>query len=389
MDAFEDYKRMLKAIEEFRFQNNSVLEQVRSSMKILDTLDLIKSIENTAKKYSEMFSIQGSLAKLEEFYRSPALDMAREANLSISRLFSAGHIEEMLKERSRIHSFWQDKLVLSEFKIPKIDFAQLELQSQFAKISEISIFAESMLATLDLEKIANRFNITQDLQATFRNTFLDFNESYFHLLKSFEALRVNILSFPPSVTCLPPIEFCNGVLLAKQIFSHRLALIQQEEPINREIAKEAADSLEQSLGKINPLLIRLWKGAIKALDSQNPDRVRHFITSLRELFTQVLHRLAPDEQVRQWNSSPDYYQAGKPTRKARLLYICRDINYEPFSQFLEKDIDSVLACIDLFQEGTHAVLPPFDDSQLSSIKIRTESCIRFLLEVGLKQNARN
>jgi len=389
MDAFEDYNRILKAIEEFRFQSNYILEQVKSSMKIQDTLDLMKSVENSAKKYSEMFNIQSSLSKLEEFSRSPAFDIAREANLSISRLFSAWHIEEMLNEHSRIHSLWQAKFTLPQFKPPQIDFAQIELQSQFAKISEISIFAERMLARLDLDKISDSLNIAQDFQATFRNTFLDLNESYSHLLKSFEAPRINILSFPPAVTCLPPIEFYSAVFLAKQISYYPHPPLHEQEPICREIAEETADSMEESLAKIDPHLIRLWSGAIKALDSKNPDKVRHYIISLRELFTQVLHRLAPDERVKQWNSSPDYYHEGRPTRRARLLYICRDINYEPFSQFLEKDIDSLLACIALFQEGTHAVLPPFDDPQLSSIKIRTESSIRFLVEVGIKKRTYN
>jgi Predicted pPIWI-associating nuclease len=100
--------------------------------------------------------------------------------------------------------------------------------------------------------------------------------------------------------------------------------------------------------------------------------------SLRELFTHVLHKLAPDSEIRSWTSSPEYFDRGNPTRKARLLFICRDINYDPFSAFVEKDITSVLSFWEVLNRA-HEIVIPFSQRQLTAFKIRMEGALRLLL----------
>ena len=130
---------------------------------------------------------------------------------------------------------------------------------------------------------------------------------------------------------------------------------------------------------LDPSLIKLWRGANQALNLKNPDAVRHFATSLRELLTHVIHKLSPDDEVKNWSTSPKHFHNGKPTRRARLLFICKGINHGPFSTFLEKDIDALLACIDIFQEGTHAINVPLKISQLEALKNRAGSSLRLLI----------
>ena len=129
-------------------------------------------------------------------------------------------------------------------------------------------------------------------------------------------------------------------------------------------------------------LVQLWEGARGAFDSSNPDRVRHFAVSLRELFTHVLQQLAPDDKVRQWSTSPDLFSDNRPTRKARLLFICRDISNGSFIDFIEKDIAAVLELVKLFQRATHQVIVPYTEAQLEALMIRMESSIRFMLEIS-------
>jgi hypothetical protein len=156
--------------------------------------------------------------------------------------------------------------------------------------------------------------------------------------------------------------------------------------LEKDIQQETESSLEELIGKLNVELMVLLHGARQSLESANPDKVRHFATSLRELFTHVLHALSPDEKVNKWSNSPDYYDRGKPTRRARLLYICRSLNNNPFSDFLEKDIAAVLEFLKLFQRGTHEVICSYTDFQLKMMLVRMESTLRFLLEIWRESN---
>ena len=86
--------------------------------------------------------------------------------------------------------------------------------------------------------------------------------------------------------------------------------------------------------------------------SRNPDRARHVTTSVRELFSQVLHGLAPDEEVRAWSSNEQHFQNRRPTRRARLLYICRHINSDPLTRFVEDDVQAALSFVEALNADT-------------------------------------
>ena len=114
----------------------------------------------------------------------------------------------------------------------------------------------------------------------------------------------------------------------------------------------------------------------------NPDRIRHFCTSLRELYTHVLHHLSPNEEIRKWSQDPSHYVNKKPTRKARLLYICRGINHDSFTDFVKSDIDSVLSFVNILQGGTHSIQSRLTDKQLDAMLIRMESTLTYLIKTG-------
>jgi len=55
--------------------------------------------------------------------------------------------------------------------------------------------------------------------------------------------------------------------------------------------------IEGMLQQLSPDLSNRWKGALYSLNPQNPDAARHFCTSAREVFVQILDMNAPDEKV--------------------------------------------------------------------------------------------
>jgi hypothetical protein len=124
----------------------------------------------------------------------------------------------------------------------------------------------------------------------------------------------------------------------------------------------------------------MWIGAGEALRSKNPDRVRHSAVSTRELFTHVLHSLAPDERVSEWNSDPTYYDKGKPTRRARVLYVCRGINNATYPDLLDKILAGMLAKMDLLHKGTHGVNPAISDRQAEALRLAVGVDLLLLVE---------
>ena len=156
-------------------------------------------------------------------------------------------------------------------------------------------------------------------------------------------------------------------------------------PDDEEFLTEIEPSVQHMvdvIASIDVQLLPMYQGAIDAITSNNVDHVRHATTSLRELFTQILHKLAPDEAFFKWNQDELNLYNGRPTRKGRLLYICRNINCDPFKAFVDQDILAALAFLDLVQKGTHAKKKPFNERQLKALLIRMESLLDFIIRTS-------
>src|SRR3972149_6300750 len=184
----------------------------------------------------------------------------------------------------------------------------------------------------------------------------------------------------PVVTQLSPVEVFREADLLKKI---TILKDEQETSDSDEVSIVPKEhSLEDWLHKLEPGLVNLLRGAREALISSNADRARHVATSIRELFTHVLHRLAPDENIRAWTTDALYYNNGRPTRRARLLYINKEINLELFSEFVDADVNAVLTLIDALQLGTHDIRSQLTDRQLRALVDRMESLLLFLFRLN-------
>lgn len=159
--------------------------------------------------------------------------------------------------------------------------------------------------------------------------------------------------------------------------------VQEERDENDTAAREGAAEIR--LRELDPKLLGLLIGARAAAKANNPDRTRHVTVSLRELFTHVLHRLAPDEHVSAWTRDPKHFHNGRPTRRTRLLFICRDLDSDPFATFVEKDVDAALKFLTVFQVGTHGVGVEYSAIQLAALIARMEGLLHFLVSVALEE----
>lgn len=325
-----------------------------------------------------------NIASLSNIANSSFFEASRLANLSIVRLLESFQEERHLAQMWQVSEGWTHQLGW----IKGVDGITIgkAVSAHLAAISQISVLAQSTIARLAEDQIAGVLPFSLQARAAIQSSFAGLSSSYRDLFASFERENQKVLSLPPLLTRLPAIEFFNAVdLLSSTSDKDRDDEDEYEEEkyiIRVEISRDTHDALEVLLSNFDPTLIPLRNGAKQALQSNNPDRVRHFITSYRELFTHILQRLAPDEQVRSWSSDPEHYAKNRPTRKARLLYIGRHISEPTFAPFLEKDIDAALEALQLFQKGTHAVSVNYSTDQLTVLEIRIEATIRFMLEVS-------
>lgn len=259
----------------------------------------------------------------------------------------------------------------------------MALKSHLVDIADFSNRAQGLVGSLLPERFGLGLSISDGVKSGLTNTFVAFSQSYKNLWRSLELSPASMLSFSPSLSRLPAVEYYNGAILTSRLTGEEET--EEDRDTQDGIVLETREVLNDFLSRLNPKLIAMRDGAREALNSTNPDRVRHFSISLRELFTQVLDQLAPDNEIQEWSSSPEHYSKGRPTRKARLLYICRHINQKPLVTFVEKDIDAAVEFMKLFQRGTHAVDALYTPAQLTALEVRMDSTLRFIFEVSQKE----
>ena len=259
------------------------------------------------------------------------------------------------------------------------------IQSGIVKATEYSMFAEKSLYGVTNANIGSRLTLDPEAKEYLTSSFIGLSGSYSALLKSFESRPTSYAQISPAITRIAPMEYFSSANLLEAI-SVEEDITAEEELLKNELQYENEIQLSTHLPKIDAGLYKMWKGAVEAFHSNNSDKVRHFSTSIRELYTHLICKLAPNDAIKKWSSDPIHYHEGRPTRRARLLFICRNINSDPFNSFVHKDVDATIAFIDIFQKGTHDIDPLFSPAHLVTIKSKAESTLKFLLEIHFATN---
>ncbi|MDN5725253.1 MAG: hypothetical protein L0G99_04875 [Propionibacteriales bacterium] len=145
-------------------------------------------------------------------------------------------------------------------------------------------------------------------------------------------------------------------------------------------AQLQATTLTNELWDIIPELQDRWSGALFALNPSNPDAARHFCTSAREMLTAILDAEAPDAIV--IAAEPNYIKTpnGGVSRRAKIRY-CLDRSGNAVTEmveFVDADIDGVIALFDDFNNGTHGAAGRFPMTELVVLKERVEKAVKFI-----------
>jgi len=265
------------------------------------------------------------------------------------------------------------------------NLSAFSLQSNLAKATTYSLYTEKSLSTFPWANIGGEIGLTESLKGKIGDSYLGLSTDYNELLKTFGANPKSYVELSPSLTKLAPVECYTGATLLR-VISTKEELSVGEELLNNEIQYENEYSLNEYLPQIDPGLLKMWKGAVETFRSPNSDKERQVTASLRELFGHVMRLLAPDDAIKNWTSVESFYHEGRPTRQARLQYICRNISSKPFNKFIEKDIQATLEFINIFQAGTHSIESGFSPKQLIALKCKAETTLKFILEIEFSAN---
>ncbi|SDN41804.1 hypothetical protein [Geodermatophilus sp. DSM 45219] len=142
-------------------------------------------------------------------------------------------------------------------------------------------------------------------------------------------------------------------------------------------------SITDELSSLSGDLDSRWRGALYALNPQNPDAARHFCTSSREVLVQMLEIKAPDAAVLQANPQCQRTPQGQPLRREKINYLLA-LNGESsasLGEFIDEDVNDVMNLFRVFNDGTHGDAGTFDLPALRAIKGRVEGAIGFLSQV--------
>lgn len=308
-----------------------------------------------------------------------------QANSNITKIYdSLRSPTELLGKRIQEQQIqWTNALKPVLSATERISSLGQAFQNQFTEITKLSNLSQQVFERLQWKDLGSLLELKTSVQDQLKTPFIDMGKSYNSLWKALEINPISVVNFSPIMIQQPSTDFYFATRLSYLITEQQPSVSKDEETFLETNHQRTNSFLCELLPQLDPTLLVLYQGAITSLDSNNPDKQRHVAVSLRELFTQILHALSPDDKFKEWNSDPNNLRDGRPTRKGRLLYIYRNINFPPFNQFIKKDVEAALSFLDLFQKGTHKIKGPFSGQQSRAILNRMESLLYFIIKTNL------
>lgn len=328
-------------------------------------------------------------------------DISRAANSAllpfsgISEIMSANqHLHDMLARTRPIHDLvgnighfhrtWLQELHRYEEQASLLEAAT---KRTLEVITNRLTLSEQMFASVNFDAIFQSIVSRESQIVRFQDLISNMAENYSSVVTSVQdtarLLHLPRFALPDATREM----FVTGYVLdsfqisdeteAEPVFSEDQAVVETVSVIEDETS-----TCIELLSDVDPELAQLYAGARSALRGTNPDKVRHFLISLRELWSHLLRKIAPDRNVRDWvpKDEEELLREGKPTRRARVLYVCRDLNDGALTKFVYSDTRAFVEFFSLFNQ-IHKLDPEFSDQQLHAIQLRSDSYLTYILQI--------
>lgn len=213
-------------------------------------------------------------------------------------------------------------------------------------------------------------SLTTTVYRDVRDSTLELSERFNHVERSATT------TVSPDLLALSEKEANNSAIVAEALLA--------DEPNAAESAQDTG-ILEYLSGFSQDLCDR-WRGALFSLNPTNPDAGRHFCTSVREIFTEILDKWADNQDVLDADPNCELTpNKTAPTRRAKIRYLLKrkGADTPEMLGFVEKDIDDILQLFHVFNEATHGAAGKHGFARLQNIRQRVEGGIMFLASVAL------
>jgi hypothetical protein len=102
------------------------------------------------------------------------------------------------------------------------------------------------------------------------------------------------------------------------------------------------------------------------------------------MLSDVLERAAPTERVLTADPDCERTDQGSVSRRARIRSCLRrsGLPQDGLAEFVDNDIDNVIALFGEFNSGTHGSTGRFSLEQLRTLKARVEDAVLFVLRIA-------
>jgi len=309
---------------------------------------------------------------------SPSMQALVSANANLTRIIAAIAVPETALSAVFANQPRIPEMVKGIGLTDSLTVAFARMDS--TRMLSVSLAAQLKLARLDGLSLGCLVGFDQTFRRSTAAHLGSLTRSYRSLM-DFAATSKTLTPHLPLIMSYPPVEYYRQVGVLESVTVDETS--RQDDAIATGAGIAAAlPHVDDLLRRFDESLCALLVGARQSLRGNNPDRTRHVTASLRELLTHVLHALAPDDGVIAWAPSGQLIRNKRPTRRARLLYICRGIDCGPLTRFVEDDVGATLSFFDTLSSGTHAVESQFTPAQLASLVSRMESLLVFQRQQG-------
>ena len=365
-----DLQRSLRSLDVMRSHSATIarlVDQVNSS----GVVEAIRQMERQQAAILKALSFTDYAARNAEIFKSAT----RLHELSLQPLTN---IQTTLDQ---VHRSW-----LSEFSSIKSFVRPAEMAKiSLSDISRQLATAKLLWTGIDYDVLARALNVQQSIMVNLQNSMSAFTISYRNLTESFGSVA-DVVKLPSIVLsgATREVSTTGYALEVLHPFDDELDTENEELEVWASFESAAESSaLMFLLERTGSEFVATYRGAVEALNGDNPDRSRHVLSSLRTLLDHVLRKFAPRDKVGAWiveRGYHSYLDNGKPTRRAQILYMSKDIESEPLTNFIEADTKTVEELYTLYNR-LHSLGTGISDSQLRAIVLRTESYLEYILRV--------
>ena len=355
------------------------------------SLQMFDAVYRQSAKISRMIDLVNSGGAVSEIQRrqaevSWALSSAKYDRWQQDLFRATRHLHELGRQTSvdllRAHQSWLHEI---DDVIERPTRSWILAQLTLSDISHYLTTSKLLWARIDYNALARSLNIQQATMSKIQAEISALTISYRNLTESFGSVA-DVVKLPSFV--LPgatrEVSTTGYALEVLYPFDDELETEDEESEVYTGLdGATESSALIVLLDREGSEFVVTYRGALEALNGDNPDRSRHVLSSLRTLVDHLLRKFAPRGKVREWIVERGYHSYladGKPTRRAQILYMFKDIESEPLTKFIEADTKTVEELYTLYNR-LHSLGTGISDSQLRVIVLKTESYLEYILRV--------